>query len=292
LLKEQYCIPAGLASVCKLFGVTRQAYYKQNKREDTITLHHEIVLEMVENIRRIPQWKRLGTEKLHKRLKPDFERLGVKMGRIALDTLLARYGLQVRCRRKRVITTNSDHGFKWYPNLIENLTVDAPGFVWVSDITYITVAQSFMFLFLITDLYSRKIIGYNLAMTLEAIGGIKALDMAIKQWQPISDNPLIHHSDRGIQYSCNIYIQALTSKNIKSSMAAKGNPYQNAVAERVNGILKFDMALDRNYASLEEAIQATATTIDMYNNERQHKSINNLTPAVAHTMKGVIPRKW
>lgn len=282
----------GLARICRLFGVSRQAFYKKYNRTEKLTLHHEIVLQMVEEIRKIPQWKKMGTPKLYLELKPQLEKLKIKMGRIALHTLIREYGLHVRTRRKKVITTNSFHRFRKYPNLIQGVKPEKPGVIWVSDITYISVTNGFIYLFLITDAYSRKIIGYNLSPSLAVQGALEALQMAINQYMQLDHRSVIHHSDRGIQYACTDYVGALEKIQAKISMAAKGNPYENPMAERVNGILKNEMGLDREFSFFDEAIHQVITTIEMYNNERRHSSINMLTPAVAHTMTGPIPKKW
>lgn len=275
-----------------MFGVSRQAFYKKNKHSVKLALHQEIVLQMVERMRVEPKQKKLGTEKLYLKLKPQLEKMNIKMGRVALHKLLKEYGLHVRRRKKRVITTNSIHCFSKYPNLIEGLTPDNPGLVWVSDITYISLVDRFIYLFLITDAYSRKIVGYNLSLSLAATGAIDALKMAVDQYKPVGDRHLIHHSDRGIQYACTDYVTALEKLNARISMAAKGNPYQNGMAERVNGILKDEMALDREFEFFDQAAHEVIATIEMYNDERSHRSINMLTPTVAHTMSGPIPKRW
>lgn len=246
---------------------------------------------MVKEIRGVPQWKKMGTPKLYSRLKPKLDKLGIKMGRDALDDLLREYGLQVRRRRKKAQTTNSKHSFHYYDNLIKGIIPDKPGMIWVSDITYLNLPDEFLYLFLITDLYSHKIIGFCLAPTLHAHWAVKALEMALQQWQP-TPHGLIHHSDRGIQYSCPQYTSYIKQHQIAISMAAKGNPYENPVAERINGILKDEMALNRVFTNYQQAYSETVQTITMYNEERQHKSINDLTPEVAHTLSGPIPKKW
>lgn len=255
-------------------------------------MQHEIVLQMVEDVRKVVQWRKTGTDKLHRRLQPEFSRLGIRMGRVALNDLLREYGLLVRKRRKRVVTTNSFHHFRKYDNLIKGLVPDRAGLVWVSDITYIEAGHEFAYLFLITDQYSHKIIGHSLSLTLQASGAINALNMALLQHKPVEGQKLIHHSDRGIQYCCKDYVNTLNKSKIQISMAARGNPYENAVAERVNGILKDEMGLDRSFTNFEEALRETIITINMYNNERQHKSIDNLFPSIAHSMTGLITKRW
>lgn len=292
MMKLQYSISTGLSGICKLFGVSRQAYYKKEKHYEKIKLHHEIVLQMVENIRKIPQWKRMGTPKLYLNLKPQFKKMNIKMGRVTLHALIMEYGLHVRYSRKRAKTTDSYHWFRKYPNRVKGLLIDKPGLVWVADITYLSLADRFIYLFLITDAYSRKIIGFDLSDTLAATGALNALQMATVQYKPVKYHKLIHHSDRGFQYACTVYVTALEKLQALISMAAKGDPYENAIAERVNGILKVEMGLERGFESFEEAKHTVVTTIEMYNNERLHSSINMLTPAVAHSMTGPIPKKW
>ena len=292
MMKLQYSVCRGLVSICKLFGVTRQAYYKKQKRTDKLILHHEIVIQMVEKERQLPQWKKMGTEKLYLRLKPEFEKLHIKMGRISLHRLIKEYGLLVRQKRKRAITTDSYHRFTKYPNLIQGIELLSAGVVWVSDITYLNLHDRFAYLFLITDAYSHKIIGYSLRLTLAASGAIESFNMAMAQYIHVKYKSLIHHSDRGIQYACNDYVSILESLHVKMSMSAKASPYQNPVAERINGILKNEMGLDREFENFEQASREVRTTIEMYNNERSHRSINMLTPAFAHTMTGAIPKRW
>ena len=290
-MKLQYQVPEGLTDICKLFGVTRQAYYKKDKHKDKLSLHHEIVLQMVEQLRKIPQWQRTGTDKLHRMLNPDFIKMGVKMGRVALNELLFENGLLVRKRRSKTRTTDSYHHYRIYPNKIKGKLIDCPGMVWVSDITYLDATSHFAYLFLITDAYSRKIIGYSTRITLEATGAVAALQMATDQWIPIENKNLIHHSDRGSQYCCHDYVAFLNKQTIDISMAEKGNPYENAIAERINGILK-QMGLDRTFATFEDVELAVIETIDIYNNQRLHKSIDHLTPAVAHTRTGELKKHW
>ena len=288
----QYQVPEGLTDICKLFGVTRQAYYKKDKHKDKLLLHQEIVLQMVEQLRTIPQWQRTGTDKLHRMLNPDFIKMGVKMGRVALNELLFENSLLVRKRRSKARTTDSFHHYKKYPNHIKGKLIDCPGMVWVSDITYLDATDRFAYLFLITDAYSRKIIGYSTQITLAATGALAALQMATNQWLAPPDNKgLIHHSDRGSQYCCNDYVAFLNKHKVGISMAEKGNPYENAIAERVNGIVK-QMGLDRTFATFENVEKAVIETIDIYNNQRLHSSIEYLTPAAAHAKTGELKKGW
>jgi transposase InsO family protein/predicted DNA-binding protein YlxM (UPF0122 family) len=288
-MRLQYQLPAGLADICKLFGVSRQAYYKKQRRLDSVLLHHEIVLQMVERLRADPCWKRTGTDKLHRMLSPEFEKMGMKIGRIQLNDLLREHGCLIRKRRRKAKTTDSSHRFKKYPNLIMGMQIDRPAMVWVSDITYLDLTDRFGYLFLITDAYSRKVIGYNFRLTLDTGGALDALQMAIAQWYNV--RKLIHHSDRGTQYCANDYVQYLDKHKIAISMAAKANPYQNAIAERLNGILK-EMGLNMTFENFEQAQAQISHTIDIYNNKRLHQSIGYLTPAQAHIKEGQLAKAW
>lgn len=195
----------------------------------------------------------------------------------------------------KVCTTDSNHPFKKYPNLIRDIELQGPETVWVSDITYIPLApqtKRFCYLSLITDAYSRKIVGWRLHRTLEKEGPILALRMALLNRQNVLSNSLIHHSDRGLQYCCYEYTDMLTDNNIRISMTEMGDPYENAIAERVNGILKTEFKLDDSFRTFEEAYHSVERAISIYNEKRPHSSCNYLTPADAHNRKGHLPAKW
>lgn len=252
-------------------------------------LQEAIVIKSVQQIRQ--QMPRIGTRKLHYMLSDTLQKHGISMGRNKLFDLLSDYGLLVRRRkRKRVSTTDSNHPFRKYPNLVRELQVLRPDHLWVSDITYLSLADSFCYLSLVTDAYSRKIVGYCLHPTLKKEGPIQALEMAVAD--RVYRQPLIHHSDRGLQYCCGDYIGLLERSGIKISMTEKGDPYENAIAERVNGILKSEFELDRDFNSIDVASVAVDKAIATYNDQRPHSSCNYLTPAQAHLQQGVLPSKW
>jgi transposase InsO family protein len=214
-----------------------------------------------------------------------------RIGRDAFFDLLRKHGLLVRKRKTRVVTTNSYHWLHKYPNLIREFVPLRPNHLWVSDITYIKTETRFLYLFLITDAYSRKIIGWRLAETMEAKHAVQALLMAINQL-PADNMELIHHSDRGIQYCSFKYVGHLQKHNIKISMTENGNPYENAIAERVNGILKSEWLYDiplKNYIQANKVIKPVIYT---YNSERPHSSIEWLTPQEAHSKAGELKRLW
>ena len=213
------------------------------------------------------------------------------MGRDALFDLLASEQMLVRKRKRRHITTNSNHWYRRYPNLIKGLTVDAPNQIWVSDITYIKTNKEFLYLFLITDVYSKKILGYTLARSLDSSHAVNSLQDAIKNsCQPISG--LIHHSDRGIQYCSKEYIEVLRKNEILISMTEKSDPLENPIAERVNGILKDEYLYNQinNHNTLNTV--HLNKTIEKYNKERPHLSCEMLTPDQAYQTTGELKRLW
>lgn len=207
----------------------------------------------------------------------DFNNLGYHVGRDKLFAILGKYGLLVERMKRFVKTTNSNHWYMKYKNLIKDLMIVRPNQVFIADITYIRIKETFMFLSLITDYFSRKIVGYKLCDDLSAIGPISALKMALRGVR--NTKGLIHHSDRGIQYGCNEYTEILKKEQIQISMTEENHVYENAVAERINGILKDEFLLGVKFNSKETAQEAVDEAIRIYNTERPHFSINLLTPA-------------
>jgi putative transposase len=279
-----------LGNLCALFGLTRQAYYEASAQAKKTSIAHMIVLTIVKDIR--SEMPLLGTRKLIHLLDPELKKHGIKMGRDQLFDLLRFHGLLIRRRKRMVKTTDSNHWLKRYPNLIKNLCVTGPEQLWVSDITYIRTLQGFGYLSLITDAYSRKIVGHALHHTLEAIGCVEALNNAIHSRKENSPYFLIHHSDRGVQYCCSEYIDLLNHEGIAISMTQSGSPYDNALAERVNGIIKNEFYPKRIYQNHKEAIKAIGKIVDLYNQKRPHCSIDYLTPDNAHEMNGPLKKRW
>jgi len=277
-----------IQTLCSLLGYSRQAFYKYVKHEEKEALQHDLILQEVLRIRKM--LKRLGTRKLLFKMDGFMREHHIEIGRDAMFDLLATHKLLIRKRKRRVpITTFSDHWMRKYPNLIVDFIPTTPNQVWVSDITYITLKNDFAYLSLITDAYSRKIVGFYLSESLSAVGCIKSLQMALK------NNPqrgrLIHHSDRGSQYCCADYVGILDKHFIKISMTQSGDPLENAIAERVNGILK-DELLEKSYINYQVAKQAIAAAISIYNFQRPHSSIDMLTPIEAHLREGELKRRW
>lgn len=271
-----------------MFGKTRQAYYKQKKETYKEIIKEDLVLTVVKKIRETQ--KRTGGRKLLEMLR---KKLGQDqmMGRDEFFNLLRRHGLLVRKRRFRAVTTNSFHWLHKYPNLIKGLSPERPNHLWVSDITYINTETGFLYLYLITDAYSRKIIGWQLSDNLGSDNAILALYMAISQL-PANCGEIIHHSDRGIQYCSLKYVKVLEAHGIKISMTENGDPYENAIAERINGILKTEWLYDMRLSNYTEAREAVEQIIRIYNTERLHSSIEMLTPDQAHKLNGKLQKLW
>jgi len=209
---------------------------------------------------------------------------GVSVSRDRLFDLLREHRMLVKRRKRYTVTTNSKHWMKKYPNLIRGFKFDKPNQLWVSDITYIPIEDTHAYLSLITDASSRKIMGYYLSRTLESEGSLTALEMAL------SDNTanfqgLIHHSDRGVQYCCKEYVELLKTNNIRISMTENGDPYENALAERVNGILKDEWLRLEQFHSFQQAKERIGQVVKIYNEMRPHLSCGMKTPAKKHNLK-------
>lgn len=286
---RQFYAVVGVAKLCGLFGKSRQALYDANWRETDKLLQEELILVMVRDIRR--NLPKLGGVKLYSLLKGKITEHGIKMGRDTFFTLLRENDMLVKRKRKYVSTTMSKHHFKKWPNLIINLEIQQPEELWVSDITYLRTDAGFSYLFLITDAYSKKIMGYHLSQDLKVKGCIIALNKALKLRQ-YPKRKLIHHSDRGIQYCCDQYVALLLQNGIRISMTQSGSPYDNAIAERVNGILKSELGLDKTFRSYSETVQPLAQSIHAYNNLRPHMSCDYLTPEQAHQKHGEFNKSW
>lgn len=260
------------------FGISRQAYYQSKKRVIREELEEHLVVEMVQKIRR--DLPRVGGKKLYFQLKEDLSELG-KIGRDNFFDILRRHNQLVVPKKSYTKTTHSFHRFRKWKNLIKDLAVTRVNQVWVSDITYIRTLGGFVYLFLITDLYSRKIVGWSLSHSLSIEGGIEALKMALHSRKD-KFQPLIHHSDRGVQYCSGDYVNMLQRAKIAISMTEENHCYENAVAERVNGILKDEFYLDSTFNNFESAVSAVRSGIKNYNEKRPHWSLDLRTPSQVH----------
>lgn len=242
-------------------------------------LEHELVLHEVQNIRF--KHPRLGGRKLYQLLEPFLLENQIKLGRDALFSLLATHNLLVRRRVRKPATTFSYHWYRKYPNIIRNFSPTAPNQLWVSDITYWKVNGNFLYISLITDAFSHMIVGYQLARNMEASHTRNAMLKALNSLDK-PPSKLIHHSDRGMQYCCYEYVNLLKDYNIKISMTESGDPLENALAERVNGIIKNEYLECYDPIDFKEASELLNQVIDLYNKYRPHFSIGALTPQVIH----------
>jgi transposase InsO family protein len=266
-------------SLCEVFEVSRQAYYQHERSLMEDFFEWGLVLEEVRIIRQ--RHPRIGVRKLQEMLAPFMREHSIRMGRDAMFDLLSVHGLLVRTRRRSIRTTHSYHWLKKHPNLIVDFVPAKPNELWVSDITHWKLKEKPVFLSLITDAYSRKIVGYHLSETLHADQTTKALKMALSGWKNRS-NRLIHHSDRGIQYCSSLYVGCLKKNHIDISMTQNGDPLENAVAERINGIIKDEYLLNYTCKNINNAKKLLTTAVSLYNMERPHSSIGNLTPETVH----------
>lgn len=233
----------------------------------------------------------LGTRKLHLNIAPLLQEHGIQIGRDHLFDLLQRYKLLIRRRKRKVVTTDSRHWMRKYSNLTIDLRCERPEQLWVSDITYIRMGSQWGYLSLITDAYSRKIMGYCLRMDLSAQGCIDALQMALAS-RLYPKGALIHHSDRGSQYCSADYVRILKEHDIAISMTENGDPYENALAERVNGILKTEFNLYSSSGGFEHTCELVKNSIIAYNEYRPHSSCDMLTPNLAHLQQGILKKRW
>ena len=273
-------------TICALFGKTRQAYYQRLSYSYQENAEESIVLDLIAELRR--EMGKMGGRKLWHEINR------VYPGAISRDKLfdiLDRHHLKVNRRKRAVRTTWSASWLHQFPNLVKDMVLTASNQVWVSDITYIETASGFVYLHLVTDAYSKKIMGWCLSPSLHAEATIRALQMAIRA-AGCDLTGLIHHSDRGCQYCCEKYVKLLQDNGVLISMTQNGDPRDNAIAERVNGILKMEWLYDDHFKGFQDAYVRVAQVINLYNNKRPHLSLNYQTPAQAYLETGAQVRVW
>jgi len=268
-------------------GYSSQAYHKQQKKQVLKGVNEQFILEQVDLIRK--QQPRCGGRKLFIMLHPFFQQHNIIMGRDKFFELLKYNKLLVRRTKRSMHTTNSKHHFYRYPNLIKDFTPLKAHELWVADITYIPLKERFAYLFLITDAYSRKIVGFHVSDDMKVSSAVLALKKALAQKPP--ETIVIHHSDRGIQYCSTEYVNLLQQHHAMISMTNNGDPLENAVAERVNGILKTEL-ISSYYTDTDAASIHITRCITIYNYRRRHSSLNWQIPAAVHTQKGPQIRRW
>jgi len=272
---------------CTLFGVDRQVYYRKITRRKTRQSSASKVVSLVLEIRQT--MPRIGAKKLYFLLNNELKEL--KIGRDKFITILRANHLLIVPKRSYHITTNSHHRFRKHQNQILELQIQRPEQVWVSDITYIGKRENPCYLSLVTDAYSKKIVGFNVADNMNTESSMVALKNAVKN-RKYTSLSLIHHSDRGLQYCANDYQKILNKSNIKCSMTQNSDPYENAVAERINGILKQEFAIDKFNAALPVMKFLVKNAIEIYNEKRPHYSNFMLTPNQMHQQNKIIMRTY
>jgi putative transposase len=279
-------------SLCGLLGFSKQAYYQRLNHIGQRSLNEALIVSLIKQKRKI--WRKGSGRNLLAALQEEFKQHQIKIGRDKFFDLLARNNLLNPSKKRRTRTTFSYHHFHKYPNLIKDLIPTKPNQVIVSDITYIwlNATQNFCYLFLITDMYSRKILGYYLSEDLKTNSAVKALKMALKNMS--GTESCIHHSDRGIQYCSYNYTDLLHDNNIHISMTENGDPLENPIAERINRTIKEEFTEDKtlSFVNIEEAKRKIGQYIKFYNEQRPHRSIEMLTPAKAYMRTGELKRKW
>ena len=264
--------------LCQQVGMSRQNYYAVRRLRKRREVDESLIAELVKRERRLQP--RLGGRKLLYLLGPDLQEAGVEIGRDRFFEVLAEHDLLVVRKPRRVYTTNSRHSLPVFHNLLQDKEFTSPNQVWVSDLTYIRTDEGFLYAALITDKVSRKIVGAHIGDSLEAEGCLRALDMALADL-PEGHHP-IHHSDRGCQYCCHAYVDRLRERGLGISMTEVMHCYENALAERVNGILKQEYALDQKFRSKAQARKAFEQAVWLYNHRRPHLMLEYRFPADVH----------
>ena len=291
MLREE-CPKTGLGTLTGLFGYSRQSFYNGVKDDEFAENALEpLIVEKARDYRKDNPG--LGCAKLYLVIKRLFEQTGCMPGRDAFIELLRQNGLMVQVKRRRHYkTTDSSHHYHKYENLVKEIVPSRPNEIWVSDITYVETEEGVCYLSLITDAYSHMIVGWAVGPTLETAYPLEALRMALSTIDDETAAMLIHHSDRGCQYCSQAYVQELKRHNISISMTQSGDPLENAVAERANGILKTEWLYKMTIPTREICKQELERIILFYNTERPHMSIGMQTPSVAHTQTGEQKRCW
>jgi transposase InsO family protein len=267
-----------VAALCRAAGMSRQNYYRQRRCRQRRQVEQEAVLELVKRERQLQP--ELGGRKLLVRIRPGLKQAQIQVGRDRFFELLRSHNLLVRRKKRRQKTTDSRHGFRVYRNHYKDLEVSEAHQAWVADLTYLRTWEGFLYLSLISDASTRKIIGYEASDRLEAEGCLASLEQALGQL-PEGKQPL-HHSDRGTQYCCSDYIGKLQDRGLSISMTEENHCYENAQAERLNGILKQEYGLGDCFRTKAEARQAVDQAVWLYNELRPHLSLNYQTPSEVH----------
>lgn len=262
-----------------MLGYSRQYLYKLRKQELRFISTKQVVKRLSEAQRK--QLPRLGGRKLYHQITPSLQEQGITIGRDKLFSILREYDMLIKPKRRYIQTTMSKHWLRKYPNLVKGLTIERSEQVWVSDITYIKTEEGNCYLNMVTDAYSRKIMGYSIADSMDTEAMIKAFEMGLKN-RKYPHKSLIHHSDRGLQYCSKEYIALSKNNKIITSMTEQSDPYENALAERMNRTLKEEFGLGVKLKSKAHAYLLTQEAISLYNNLRPHLSLKMKTPEMVH----------
>jgi putative transposase len=268
----------GIARLCRHAGMSRQNYYAARRLRQRRQVDEALIVELVKRERQVQP--RLGGRKLLHLLEPDLEEAQVEIGRDRFFELLAEKDLLVLPKVGRPRTTNSRHSLPVFHNLMAGKRFTGPDQAWVSDLTYIRTDEGFLYAALITDVYSRKIVGAHIGDSLEAEGCLRALDQALSQLAP-GKRP-IHHSDRGCQYCCHAYVERLRERELSISMTEVMHCYENAMAERMNGILQLEYEMDQTFRTKAQARKAFEQAVWLYNHRRPHQMLEYRFPADVH----------
>lgn len=267
-----------MSSICCKVGMSRQNYYKGRKNRCKHEVDTNLILELVKSERMIQS--RLGGRKVLHLIKNDLHASDVNIGRDRFFNILRENNMLIEKKKSAPKTTNSRHCLPVFHNLVKDVDITAPNQAWCSDLTYIRTDENFMYAALITDMYSRKIIGAYIGDSLESIGCLRALENALSDL-PKDKHP-IHHSDRGTQYCCHAYVDKLMSRDLSVSMTEINHCYENAMAERVNGILKQEYELDSTFKTRKQAKIAFYQAVNLYNTRRPHMSLDYGIPTEVH----------
>ena len=262
-----------MEKLCKWYGISRQAHYQKKERQTLRQQDGEFICGEVERWRRFHPY--MGGRKLYQVVAPGLAARGIQIGRDRFFALLASHDLLVTARPRTRRTTWA--GAWRCENLLEGTEICQPNQAWAADITYLETDQGFCYLSLLTDVHSRYIVGFDVSTSLSVEGAERTLRQAVKS-QAQLPKELLHHSDRGVQYTCRSYRRLLARYHIRSSMGQTGNCYDNALAERVNGILKLEYRLDSRFSTIAQARLAVFQAIWLYNHERPHLSLGYRTP--------------
>ena len=264
--------------LCEKVGMSRQNFYKGRKSRQKRQVDGEKIAEKVKRERKTHP--RMGGKKIHGILGEELRRECLYVGRDIFFDVLRAHGLLIERLPKAPCTTNSNHNLPVFSNILDTIEIDAPNKAWASDITFVMVMDDFMYLSLTTDMFSREIVGWNLSENMKAEDTLEALEMALAD-KPEDARP-VHHSDRGSQYCSHLYVGKLKENDLEVSMTEKDHCAENALAERVNGILKQEYGLGYVFANAEQARLAVEQAIWIYNHKRPHTSLGMRTPAEVH----------